>query len=31
MVITNAARDFIKALLDEHKVNGIRLVFQGMG
>jgi Fe-S cluster assembly iron-binding protein IscA len=31
MVITAAARDFIQALLDEHKVNGVRLVFEGMG
>jgi Fe-S cluster assembly iron-binding protein IscA len=31
MIITAAARDFIQALLDEHKVNGVRLVFEGMG
>jgi Fe-S cluster assembly iron-binding protein IscA len=31
MVITAGARDFIQALLDEHKVNGVRLVFEGMG
>ncbi|WP_281890404.1 hypothetical protein [Paenibacillus sp. YYML68] len=31
MIITSAARDAIQALLDEHQVNGMRVVFDGMG
>ncbi|MCK9859653.1 hypothetical protein [Paenibacillus sp. ATY16] len=31
MIITSTARDAIQVLLDQHKVNGLRVVSEGMG